>query len=289
MDYKIRMTAAEDTIRAFAITAKDTVEEARTKHDTSPVATAALGRLLCGASMMSMMEKEAADLLTLQVIGDGPLKGITVTVSPTGLLKGLVNVPQVDVPPKYKGKLDVGRAIGNGFLRVLRDTGVPEPYVGTVELVNGEIGEDLTYYFAQSEQTPSAVGLGVLVDTDWSVLCAGGFILQLMPDASELTIQTLEEHIAAIPPVTQMLSQGYTPEKMLEALLDGLHPSLLEKQPVAYTCDCSREKVTRSLISLNRKDLEEMIVDAKPIEVRCDFCGQTYVFMPDELKELCSK
>ena len=286
MDYQIRATAAEDTIRAFAITAKDTVEEARKRHHTFPVVTAALGRMLCGGAMMSMMEKEEDNLLTLQVIGDGPMQGITVTASPTGVLKGFANVTNVDIPAKYKGKLDVGAAVGKGILRVLRDTGAPEPYVGTVALVNGEIAEDLTYYFAQSEQTPSAVGLGVLVDTDWTVLCAGGFIIQLMPEASENTISTLEENISQIRPVTEMLSQGLTPENILEVLLNGLQPTILEKREVSYHCDCSRDKIIRSLISLNKKDLQEMIDDAKPIEVRCDFCGDRYEFSPEDLRQL---
>ncbi|MBQ9632509.1 MAG: Hsp33 family molecular chaperone HslO [Lachnospiraceae bacterium] len=286
MDYKIRATAQNDTIRAFAITARETVEEARQRHDTSPVISAALGRMLCGASMMSMMEKEEENLLTLQVIGDGPVGGITVSASPGGLLKGFANVSRVDLPPKYKGKLDVGTAVGQGILRVLRDTGAPEPYVGTVALTSGEIGDDLTYYFAQSEQTPSAVGLGVLVDTDWSIACAGGFIVQLMPDATEETIEILERNLADFRPVTEYLSEGRSPEDLLELLLKDLSPSVLEKKPVAYQCDCSRKKVIRSLISLGQKDLGELAQNDKPTEVRCDFCNRTYSFSPEELRTL---
>ena len=285
-DYQVRATAANGTIRAFAITARDTVEEARQRHNTSPVVTAALGRVLCGAAMMSRMEKEDDDLLTIQVIGDGPMQGLTVTANPCGLLKGFANVTDVEVPPKHKGKLDVGTAVGAGILRVMRDTGAPEPYIGTVQLVSGEIAEDLTYYFAQSEQTPSAVGLGVLVDTDCSVLAAGGFIVQVMPDITDETLGQLEERIKAIPPVTEMLHSGMTPEMILGELLSDMDWEILETQPVAYQCDCSRERVSRSLSILNQKDLQEMIDEGKPIEVRCQFCNETYTFSPTELKEL---
>lgn len=285
-DYMIRATAAGETVRAFAITAKDAVEEARRRHNTSPVVTAALGRLLCGGAMMSMMEKEDEDLLTVQVIGDGPMRGMTVTANPAGVLKGFANVSDVDVPPKYKGKLDVGTAVGNGILRVMRDTGAAEPYVGTVALVSGEIAEDLTYYFAQSEQTPSAVGLGVLVETDWTVANAGGFMIQLMPDVSDETLSKLEENIKAIKPVTEMLAEGMLPEDVLAELLKEMDIAVLERRDVAYTCDCSRERIVRSLIALPPKDLQEMIDDGKPIEVRCEFCNERYEFSTDELKKL---
>lgn len=282
-DYKIRAMAAGDTIRAFAITAKDTTDEARKRHNSSPVVTAGLGRMLMGASMMSMMEKKEDALLTLQAIGDGPMQGITVTAGTGGLLKGFANVCDVDLPPKYKGKLDVGGAIGPGILRVMRDEGAPEPYVGTVELVSGEIAEDLTYYFAQSEQTPSAVGLGVLIDVDTSVKCAGGFIVQLMPEASDQTISILEENIKNLPPVTEMMDRGYTPEMLLEEILKGLDITILEKADVAYRCDCGKERITKSLLALNKADLQEMIDDGKPIEVRCQFCNEKYNFSIDEL------
>ena len=288
-DYMIRATAAGETVRAFAITAKESVEEARKRHNTSPVVTAGLGRLLCGAAMMSMMEKEEQDLLTVQVIGDGPMKGMTVTANPAGILKGFANVTDVDVPPKYKGKLDVGTAVGKGILRVMRDVGAAEPYVGTVALVSGEIAEDLTYYFAQSEQTPSAVGLGVLVDTDCTVINAGGFIIQLMPDVSDEVLSALEKNIQAIKPVTEMLAEGMTPEDMLAELLDGMEMSVLERREVAYTCDCSRQRVIRSLVALNEKDLQELIDDGKPVEVRCEFCNERYEFTSEELAELKSR
>ncbi len=287
-DKMIRMTAANDTIRAFAVSAGDTVEEMRRRHGTSPVVTAALGRLLCGAAMMSMMEKDEEDLLTLQVSGDGPIGTLTVTASGGGVLKGLASHTDVEVPPKYAGKLDVGRAVGHGVLRVMRDTGAPEPYAGTVELVSGEIAEDLTYYFAQSEQTPSAVGLGVLVDRDCRVAEAGGFIVQLMPDAAEETIAALEKNIGELPQVTALLSEGAAPEDILERVLSGLSPRVLEHRDVSYRCDCSKERVIRSLLAISRADLVEMVsearADGKPIEARCHFCNETYVFSPEELE-----
>lgn len=288
-DYKIRATAAGETIRAFAITAAETVEEARKRHNTSPVVTAAIGRMLMGASMMSMMEKKDDALLTLQVIGDGPMQGITVTAGTDGILKGFANVSDVDIPPKHKGKLDVGGALGAGILSVMRDEGAPEPYVGTVELVSGEIAEDLTYYFAQSEQTPSAVGLGVLVDVDTSVKSAGGFIVQLMPDVTDEAISVLEENIKSLPPVTEMMDDGYTPEMLVERILEGLDVTVLEKQDVTYRCDCGKERITRSLLALNPTDLKEMIDDGKPIEVRCQFCNEKYNFSIDELSMIADK
>ena len=296
-DYMIRVTAAKDTIRAFAITAKDTVEEARTRHNTSAVVTAALGRLLCGAAMMSMMEKEDNGLITVQVIGDGPIGGVTVTASPDGILKGFANETDVEVPLKHKGKLDVGAAVGNGILRVMRErrpneedafAGRGEPYVGTVQLVSGEIAEDLTYYFAQSEQTPSAVGLGVLIDTDISVRCAGGFIVQLMPDVSDEDIALLERNIQNIRPVTELLDEGMTPERLLRELLAGMEQTVLERREVSYRCDCSKERVTKSLVALPKSDLQEMVDDGKPVEVRCQFCSDRYVFSIEEIRRCLS-
>ncbi len=287
-DYMIRATAADNSIRAFAITARDTVEEARARHDTSPVVTAALGRLLCASAMMSMMDKEDTGLLTIQVIGDGPIGGITVTASGEGILKGFSNSNTVELPPKSKAKLDVGTAIGNGILRVMREVSASngEPYIGTVELVSGEIAEDLTYYFAQSEQTPSTVGLGVLVDTDITVKRAGGFIIQLMPDVSDASIDLLENNIQKIRPVTELLDEGYTPEMLLEELLAGMQISFLEKREVSYNCDCSRKRVEKSLAALPGKDISDMINDGKNIEVRCQFCNARYEFTPEELKEM---
>ena len=288
-DYMIRATAGNEELRAFAITSRETAEFAREAHDTWPVVTAALGRLLSGGAMMGMMMKDESDLLTVQVRGDGPIGGITVTADNRGHVKGFPNVSEVDIPLKYRGKLDVGGAVGNGFLRVMRDTGAKEPYVGTVELQTGEIAEDLTYYFAQSEQTPSAVGLGVLVDTDRTVKYSGGFIVQLMPDTSDETITKLEENLKTLPSVTKMLGEGKTPEGILETVLSGMDVHVNEKIPVSFTCNCSRERIERSLISLPRTDLQEMIDDGKPVEVRCQFCCKKYEFSIGELKALCKQ
>ena len=287
MDYLIRQSAANGTIRAFAITARDTVDEARIKHNTTPVVTAAIGRVIMAASMMSAMEKSDDALLTIQISGDGPVRGITATASPRGVLKIYPEENSVIIPPKYKGKLDVGGAIGTGILRVLREESKgAEPYIGTVNLVSGEIAEDITYYFAQSEQIPSSVGLGVLVDKDHSVAHSGGFIVQLMPDASEESIYTLENNIKKLLPVTQLLSDGMTPEDILDSVLSGLSNSTIEKKPVSYCCDCSADRFLHALATLPEKDISDIINDAKPIEVRCHFCNKKYTFSTDDLRNI---
>ena len=287
-DYIVRATAAQEQIRAFAMNSHDLVETARKAHNTTPVVTAALGRMLTGAAMMGSMMKGEKDLLTLQVIGDGPIQGITVTADAKGHVKGFANQPQVDVPLKYPGKLDVGAAVGRGIFRVIRDMGMKDPYLGTVDLQTGEIAEDMTFYFAQSEQTPSAVGLGVLVDTDFSVEQAGGFIIQLMPDTKEEVIEKLEENIKNLPSVTDMLSAQKTPEEILQEVLKGLAMQITQKTEAKFVCDCSKEHFADSLAAIDKKDIEEMIADGKPIEVKCHFCSKTYSFTPEELKQIIS-
>ncbi|SHJ35407.1 Hsp33 family molecular chaperone HslO [Pseudobutyrivibrio xylanivorans] len=282
-DYIVRATAANDAIRAFAITSKDIVEEARERHNTSPIVTAALGRMLSAGSMMGVMLKGEDDLVTLQIQGSGPMKGITVTANSKGEVKGFPNVSVVDLPPK-NGKLDVGGAIDLGIMRVIKDMGLKEPYVGTVELQTGEIAEDLTYYYAVSEQIPSSVGLGVLMNKDNTVNCAGGFIIQLMPFTSEEVIAKLEENLQTLPSVTDMLSSGKTPEQMLETVLVGLDIDFKETYEVCYKCDCSRDRVIKSLASLGKEDMDDIISDGKPVEVRCQFCNEAYEFAIDELK-----
>ena len=290
-DYMVRATAADGAIRAFAVTTKNLVEEARVRHDTSPVMTAALGRLLSAGTMMGAMMKGDSDLLTLQIQGDGPGKGLTVTADANGNVKGYPEVPIVALPPKSNGHLNVGGAMGQGMLRVIKDMGLKEPYVGEVELQTGEIAEDLTYYFAASEQIPSVVGLGVLVDRDGSVLQAGGFIVQLMPFTSEEIISKLEGSIATLEPVTKMLERGFTPEIMLEEVLTFFKVEYNETMPVQFSCNCSKERVTKALISVGKKGLQEMIDDGKPIHVNCHFCNTDYTFEIDELKEIakCSR
>ena len=285
-DYIVRATAAEGQIRAFAITSRELVEEARTRHNSSPVVTAALGRLLSGGAMMGVMMKGDKDLLTLQVKGDGPLKGLTVTADSKGNVKGYPEVPDVILPANSKGKLDVAGAVGSGILNVIKDMGLKEPYVGQVALQTGEIAEDLTYYFATSEQVPSAVGLGVLMEKNNTVKQAGGFIIQLMPNTCEQVIARLEEKVATVTSVTDLLEQGYTPEKLLEYMLGEFGLEITDKMPARFYCNCSRERVSKALISIGKKDLREMIDEGEPIEVNCHFCNTAYEFTPEELKAL---
>ncbi len=285
-DYIVRATAANAQIRAFACTTKNLVETARAAHDTSPVVTAALGRLLSAGGMMGSMLKGEKDLLTLQIKGDGPVKGLTVTADSQGNVKGYANVPDVILPANAVGKLDVGGAVGAGFLSVIKDLGLKEPYVGQTELQTGEIAEDLTYYFAVSEQTPSCVGLGVLMERNNTVRQAGGFIVQLMPFAEEEVISRLEENLKKISPVTAMLDQGNTPEQMLGLVLDGLQPEVTDTLPCAFRCGCDKKRVEKALVSIGRKELQEMIDEGREIEVNCHFCNRNYVFSVEELEKL---
>ncbi len=281
-DYIVRATAAGDAVRAFAITSREMVEQARVMHETSPIVTAALGRMLSAGAMMGIMLKSEKDLLTLQIRGDGEMQGITVTANSSGFVKGFPNVPVVMLPPK-NGKLDVGGAIFPGYLRVIKDLGLKEPYVGTVDLQTGEIAEDITYYFAVSEQTPSTVGLGVLMNKDNTVNCAGGFIVQLLPDCPDEVIDKLEENLKTLPSVTDMISSGLNPEGMLERVLDGLDVEIMEKLPTGFKCDCSKSRVERSLASLGKEDMDSIISDGKPVEVKCQFCNKKYNFTIDEI------
>lgn len=287
-DYILRATAANDQIRAFAITSKDMVSYAQDIHGASPIVTAALGRMLSAASMMGVMLKNDNDLMTLQLYGDGPLKGITVTSDSKGNVKGYPFVNDVVLPHK-NGKLDVGGSIFPGYLRVIKDMGLKEPYVGTTELQTGEIAEDLTYYFAVSEQVPSSVGLGVLINKDASVNCAGGFIIQLLPSCPDEVIEKLEENLKVLPSVTDMLSSGLDPLGMLEKVLNGFDIDVMDKIPVEFKCDCSVERVERSLISLSKEDLEDIVNDGKPVEIRCQFCNKKYEFSIDEIKKIKEK
>ena len=285
-DYMIRGTAADDKVRIFAVTTRDLVEKARQIHNTSPVATAALGRLLSAASMMGPMMKGDKDLMTLRIKGDGPIGGITVTADSKGNVKGYPENPNVLIHAKPNGKLDVSGAVGKGYLTVIRDLGLKEPYVGQVDLVSGEIAEDLTYYFTTSEQVPSSVGLGVLLDKTNFVKQAGGFIVQLMPDVSDEVISTIEKNLSGVKSVTSMLEEGMSPEDIAEKLLDGLDLRILEKIPVGFNCNCSRERMAKAVISLGEKEIKEMIDDGKPIEINCHFCNSSYEFSVDELKEM---
>lgn len=288
-DYIVRATAADNQIRAFAITSRDMVEKARQIHNTSPVATAALGRSLSAGAMMGAMMKGEQDLLTLQIRGDGPLGGITVTADSKAQVKGYVNEPAVLIPANAKGKLDVSGAIGTGMLQVIRDLGMKEPYVGQTELQTGEIAEDLTYYFANSEQIPSSVGLGVLLNRDNTICQAGGFIIQLMPYTEDKVIDALEQRLAKVSSVTELLNRGLTPEGILEELLGDLGFTVNDTIPTAFSCNCSKERVEKAIISIGSKEIREMIRDGKPIEVKCHFCNEAYSFNIEELKKILEK
>lgn len=285
-DYIIRATAAEGQIRAFAATTKEMVEYAREAHNTSPVATAALGRLLTAGAMMGVMMKGDKDILTIKIEGDGPIRGLTVTADAKGNVKGYAVNPEVMLPPNEKGKLDVGGALGIGVLSVIKDIGLKEPYVGQTILVTSEIAEDLTYYFATSEQTPSSVALGVLMNRENTVRQAGGFILQMMPGASEEVIAALENKLNEITSITALLDEGMTPEQVLEHILGDFGMEILDKIPTRFACNCTRDRIEKALISVGKTELQAMIDDGKTIEVNCHFCNKHYPVTVDELKNL---
>jgi len=288
-DYIVRATAANAQIRAFAVYSKEIVEKAREAHNLSPVATAALGRLMSGGVMMGAMLKGEKDLLTLQVNCDGPIGGITVTADAKGNVKGYVNEPQVMLPPSSAGKLDVGGAVGRGMLRVIKDMGLKEPYVGQTDIQTGEIAEDLTYYFASSEQVPSCVGLGVLMEKDNTVKQAGGFIIQLMPFAEDEVIEKLEKNLTDFSSVTTVLNEGKTPEELLELLLGDLGLEITDTMPAQFYCNCDKKRVEKALISIGIKDMQEMIEDGEDIEVNCHFCNTAYRFTTEELKGMLKR
>ena len=283
-DYIVRATAAQQQLRVFAITSRDLVEQGRKIHNTSPVATAALGRLLTAGAMMGSMMKGNKDVLTLQIECGGPIGGVTVTADANANVKGYVNQPNVIIPANKDGKLDVSGAIGPGFLNVIRDIGLKEPYNGQVHLVSGEIAEDLTYYYATSEQIPSSVGLGVLLDKENFVKQAGGFIIQVMPFAEDEVIDKVEESLKHIHSVTSLLEQGMSPEDMLHHLLGDLDLEILDRMPAQYACNCSKERVAKAIASIGRADLEDMIQAGETIETNCQFCGSHYYFTTEELK-----
>ena len=288
-DYMVRATAANASIRAFACTTRETVEAARQAHNTSPVVSAALGRLLSAGAMMGSMLKGDKDILTLIIKGTGPAKGVTVTADSKGNVKGYPINPWVVIPANAKGKLDVAGALGSGVLTVIKDMGLKEPYSGQVDLQTSEIAEDLTYYFATSEQVPSAVGLGVLMSHENTVKQAGGFIIQLMPFTSDETIAKLEENLAKVDSVTSLLDKGLTPEELLKTVLEGFDVEINDTMPVQFHCDCCKETVEKVLISIGKKDLQDMINDGKDVEVNCQFCNKNYKFSVEELKKLLVK
>ena len=286
-DQLIRAISQDGLIKVSAVSTRDLTERARQIHKTLPVATAALGRLLAGASMMGNALKEEAASLTLQIKGGGPLGTLLAVSDHEGNVRGTVENPAVDIPLREDGKLDVGTAVGNqGTLTVIRDLRMKEPYVGSVGLLWGEIAEDIALYFVESEQIPTACGLGVLVDRDQSVLSAGGYLVQLLPGAGEETAERLEASLRAAGPVTELLKADPDPESLLRAALPGLPLEVLEKRPIAYRCDCSRARMERALISLGREELRSMIDEQGSAELTCRFCDNVQRFSREELEAL---
>ena len=289
-DYLVRGMSMDGFVKAVAIRSTGLVGEAARIHHTTPNATAAFGRALTAASMMGNMQKTENGSMTLQIKGGGPIGSIVCVSDATGNVRGYVYEPNVPFEEKYPGKLNVGATVGtDGTLTVIRDLQMKEPYVGSVPLVTGEIGDDVTAYFAQSEQTPTACALGVLIDTDCSVKVAGGYILQLLPGAPEETIVKLEEGIRRAGAVTPMLEQGMTPEDILGQVCGDLGILFLETTEVSYKCYCSKERVEAALISLGRKELTEIMEEGKPFPVECQFCDTVYTFTPEDIKKLLEK
>jgi molecular chaperone Hsp33 len=288
-DYCIRATAAKGQVRCWAAMTTALCEEARKRHDTYPVATAALGRLLTAGVMMGLNLK-GEDTLTLRVEGDGPIGSIIVAADAAGKVRGYVQNPHIHVPGKVPGKLNVGGAVGiKGFLYIVKDLGLKDTYTGTVSLVNGEIGEEITRYFTESEQIPSAVALGVLVETDNSVRASGGYIVQLMPGASEETILQLEKNISKAPPVSQMVDEGLLPEEIAEKILEYLDPQVLEQVPVKFQCQCTRERLVRVLKAIGLAELESLLKEEGQAEITCSFCGEKYLFSAEDLQEIINE
>ncbi len=286
-DQLIRAISQDGLIKVSAVSTRDLTERARQIHKTLPVATAALGRLLAAASMMGSALKEEAASITLQIKGGGPLGTLLAVSDHEGGVRGTVEHPAVDLPLREDGKLDVGTAVGNqGTLTVIRDLRMKEPYVGSVGLLWGEIAEDVALYFVESEQIPTACGLGVLVDRDQSVLSAGGYLVQMLPGAGEETAEQLEASLRAAKPVTELLRADPDPEALLRAALPGLELEILEKRPVEYRCDCSRERMERALISLGREELRAMIAEQGGAELTCRFCDNVQTFSREDLEAL---
>ena len=274
-------------VKAVAIRSTQTVRRGAEIQKTTPNATAAFGRALTAASMMGNMQKVENGSMTLQIKGGGPIGSIVCVSDPMGNVRGYVTQPNVELVEKYPGKLDVGATVGtDGTLTVIRDLQMKEPYVGSVPLVSGEIGDDVTRYFAQSEQTPTACALGVLVDRDQSVKVAGGYLIQLLPGAPEETIDMVERGIQKAGAVTTMLEQGMTPEDILGVVLGDLGVVFMETTPIEYRCYCSRDRVTAALISLGKKELTEIMEEGKTFPVECQFCDTVYAFTPDDVKEI---
>ena len=288
-DVIVRGIAADGLIRAYAASTRRTVQEARERHQTSPVATAALGRLLTAGAMMGNMLKDPGELITLSVRGDGPLGGITVTTDAFGHVKGYVGNPDVWLPLNAAGKLDVGGAVGAGMLAVVQDQPWGEPYSSQLSLLSGEIGDDVAAYFVQSEQIPTSVGLGVLVDTDLSVKQSGGFLIQLMAGHDEELTTQLEQRLQGVSSVTDLLEEGLTPTDILQRILGDLGFEETKRSPVSFFCNCSRERTERVLITLGAKEVQSLIDDGEPATLTCNFCRESYTFSVEELRTLLAR
>ncbi|WP_127587105.1 Hsp33 family molecular chaperone HslO [Paenibacillus koleovorans] len=283
-DYLIRATALNGQVRAFAANMTGILEELRARHHTTPVATAALGRTLTAGAMMGAMLK-GEEKLTIRVKGDGPIGQIVVDANASGEVRGYVDDPSVELPLNAVGKLDVSGAVGReGFIYIIKDLGLKEPYSGSTPIVSGELGEDFTYYFAKSEQTPSAVALGVLVDTDRTVRCSGGFIIQLLPGLSDDEIGELEARLSGLPPVTTLMDEGKSVEEILEVLLDDV--VIRDRMELKFRCKCSQERVEQTLLSLGRDEIQGLLEDQGEAEVVCHFCNEKYHFTGEELQGL---
>lgn len=287
MDKLVRATAHNGDVRIIAAITTDMVQEGMKAHNCTPTATAALGRMLTAGGLMGAMLKAEGDSLTLQIDGGGEAKGVMVTAHADGSVKGYIGNPSVDLPLNPNGKLDVGGAIGKeGYLKVIRDMGLKEPYVGQVPIYTGEIGDDLAYYFTVSEQTPSAVATGVLVDTDLSIKAAGGFIIQMMPGASEFLADIITYRLEEIPSITTMISDGMTIEEILKNIFEDMDINIYEEGKIEFKCDCSRERVERVLISIGKKELQNLCEDGKTEEIKCHFCNKAYDFTAEQIGEL---
>lgn len=289
-DYLVRATAGNAQIRAFAATTRDLAEYGRKAHGLSPIAAAALGRLMTGTVIMGAMMDNEGDLITVRMEGDGPMRSVLATADTQGNVKGYVNNPYVIMEPNASGHLNVGGAIGEGTLTVIKDMGLKDPFVGTVPLYTGEVAEDLTYYFSKSEQTPSSVGLGVLVEREsLSVIASGGFIVQLMPFADEETITKLENNLSKFTSVTDILKAGKTPEDLLNIVLEGFDIEITDRMDLNFYCNCDKDRVERALMLIGKEEIDDMIADGKEIELCCQFCNKKYTFSVDELKTIAMK
>lgn len=287
MDKLVRATAKGGQVRIVAAITTDLVNEGITMHECAPTAAAALGRMLTAGTLMGSMLKSSQDSLTMQIAGGGEAKGVVVTAHADASVKGYIGNPAIDLPANSQGKLDVSGAIGkDGYLRIIRDMGLKEPYVGQVPIYTGEIGDDLAYYFTVSEQTPSAVGLGVLVDKDMSIKASGGFIIQMMPGSDEFLADIITYRLEEVPSITEFISKGMSVEEILEFIFEDMELKIHEEVKPTYKCDCSRERVERALISIGKRDLDELYNDGKTEEIKCHFCNKNYEFNHEDIGEL---